>query len=494
MSLDRDDPYMDFIYPEEYIESALCEDVLVEVTAEDVRAGRVDMQGIDWSKLPIARERFRDSRVKNYGNFKNIPTVSPDILKREILKVRQDAQLYQFRHASLQNKCMYLHFQLRNLLWATSKNDVYYTNNLGVCHWCPISKTSRMALDLSKQDFVGMKISSIVAKKGYLMVGGFSGEYMLRRLTDESPPTKGSLTTDSNGFTNHLDIEEARSGALSAIASSNDQRMRMMDLASAQIAKSFYFDTPVNCAALSPDKRMLCVVGDDPETIIVDSERGRHLATLTGHLDYSFACAWSPCGRVLATGNQDMTTRIYDTRNMSQTLSVLSGRMGAIRSIRFSDDARFMAFAEPADFVHIVDMTRLPEGPIESWQPVSDAAPLPRSASSHRLRTPGSTDLHDTEDEDGDAEEKEPTAVGFMQRPPGEIYRSQVVDFFGEIAGISFNPGGNGDGADELFIGIADSKYGSILELQRDRDTFYRWTAVSNSQPSYDSYDPEVLL
>lgn len=30
--------------------------------------------------------------------------------------------------------------------------------------------------------------------------------------------------------------------------------------------------------------------------------------------------------------------------------------MGAIRAIRFSSDGRFMAMAEPADFVHIYDI------------------------------------------------------------------------------------------------------------------------------------------
>lgn len=138
------------------------------------------------------------------------------------------------------------------------------------------------------------------------------------------------------------------------------------------------------------------------------------LATLTGHIDYSFACAWSPDGRLLATGNQDMTTRLYDTRNLSRTLAVLPAIMGAVRSIRFSDDSRFMAFAEPADFVHVVDLQRVPlDGrPKHEW--------------------------------------------------PDDAYRTQVVDFFGEIAGISFTPGGTGNGGDGLFIGIADPKYGLV--------------------------------
>jgi WD40 repeat protein len=79
------------------------------------------------------------------------------------------------------------------------------------------------------------------------------------------------------------------------------------------------------------------------------------IAKLSGHVDYSFASAWHPNGVVFATGNQDTTCRLWDARNLSQSLSVLKGRIGAIRSIRFSSDGRFMAMAEPADFVHVFD-------------------------------------------------------------------------------------------------------------------------------------------
>jgi len=100
----------------------------------------------------------------------------------------------------------------------------------------------------------------------------------------------------------------------------------------------------------------MAVLGDSSECFVADSQSGKVVGTLNGHLDYSFSSAWHPDGHILATGNQDMTCRLWDVRNMSQSLEVLRGRMGAIRVLKFTSDGQFLAMAEPADFVHIFDI------------------------------------------------------------------------------------------------------------------------------------------
>ncbi|EPS57345.1 hypothetical protein M569_17473, partial [Genlisea aurea] len=145
------------------------------------------------------------------------------------------------------------------------------------------------------------------------------------------------------------------SGAMHFIASNNDNGVRDFDMETFQQTKHFRFPWPVNHTSLSPDGKLLIIVGDDLDGLLVDSQSGKSVASLHGHRDYSFASAWHPGGVSFATGNQDKTCRIWDARKLSESTAALKGNLGAIRSVRYTSDGRFMAMAEPADFVHIMD-------------------------------------------------------------------------------------------------------------------------------------------
>ncbi|CAK9238441.1 unnamed protein product [Sphagnum troendelagicum] len=111
----------------------------------------------------------------------------------------------------------------------------------------------------------------------------------------------------------------------------------------------------VQHTSISPDTKTMVVVGDNADGLLSDSQGGKVIATLKGHLDYSFASAWHPDGRVFVTGNQDKTCRLWDIQNLGSSLGVLKGYIGAIHLIHFTSEGCFLAMAEPADFVHVFD-------------------------------------------------------------------------------------------------------------------------------------------
>ena len=49
--------------------------------------------------------------------------------------------------------------------------------------------------------------------------------------------------------------------------------------------------------------------------------------------------------------------RLWDARYMTDSFLTLPAKMGAIRSVHFSPDGKYLAIAEPADYVHIYDAT-----------------------------------------------------------------------------------------------------------------------------------------
>ncbi|GMH25859.1 hypothetical protein Nepgr_027702 [Nepenthes gracilis] len=91
-----------------------------------------------------------------------------------------------------------------------------------------------------------------------------------------------------------------------------------------QLLNHFRFPWAVNHTSVSPDRKLITVVGNDQDGLLVDAQTGKNVATAVGHQDYPFASAWHLDGRTLATGNQDKTCRVWDIRNYSRPTAVFN--------------------------------------------------------------------------------------------------------------------------------------------------------------------------
>ena len=384
-----------------------------DTTAAAATAGR-DIQGIPWDRLQFTREQYREKRVQEYKNYANLE-FSPselDAVCQPLTPCPSHSPYFEFAHNTRAVRSNFVHFQLRNLVWSTSKHDAYVMSENRVVHWNAVTKRATTVLDLDggasgsggviAGDFPRIQVSTTCVKDGLVAAGGFAGELVtLDMRTGASRFLR--VSNDDNGITNAIEFFGTRSGSEVLVSSNNDMMTRFYDLETMQCLARHKYPWAVNYATASQCGHHMVVVGDSKEAWLVDVASGRRMAKMEGHLDFSFAAAWHPNGCMFATGNQDTTTRLWDVRHLGQSLAVLRGRMGAIRSLRFSADGRFLAAAEPADFVHVYD-----------------------------------------------------ASSGF-----GEV---QVLDHFGETAGMGFSPDG-----ESLFIGVADLTYGSVLEYSRGR-------------------------
>lgn len=309
---------------------------------------------------------------------------------------------------------------LRNLLWATSKHDVYLMQNYSVMHWSSLLRRSKEVLNVAgpivptmnhrgslSQTISRVQISTMSVKDNLMVAGGFQGELICKYLNQPGVAFCTKIVNDENAITNAVEIYKASDGSTRFMTANNDSHVRVFDTEKFALLNNLSFPWSVNNTSVSPDGKLLAILGDSSDCLVADAQSGKTIGPLKGHLDYSFASAWHPDGRILATGNQDTTCRLWDVRNLSESLAVLKGRMGAIRGIKFSTDGQFMAMAEPADFVHIYD-TR------------------------------------------------------------SDYSKAQEIDLFGEIAGISFSPD-----TEALFVAVADRTYGSLLEFNRKHSNLY---------------------
>ena len=312
-----------------------------------------------------------------------------------------------------------MHFQLRNVLAVADRNNIFFSTGDQVTSFHPYTRqVFGSFMDLSEEalpDSTAIRISTLSACGGQdavLMAGGFHGNFGLKPLNANAAdkPITGTLTDNSNGITNHIQlVPSRRSGRPQAVISSNDSHIRIMDVTDPRrrFIANHEYEWPINCSATSPDSRLRAVVGDSTDVLIVDAERGRTEFVLTGHQDYGFATAWSDDGFTIATGNQDQTVRIYDARMFGAgAVKVLPMEMAGCRTLRFSPlgagGRQVLAMAEPADVMHFVD-TR-------TWE------------------------------------------------------MAQSFRFFGEVGGMEFTPDG-----DEVVVANGDRYVGGLMTLRRSR-------------------------
>lgn len=170
----------------------------------------------------------------------------------------------------------------------------------------------------------------------------------------------------------------------------NDNSIQIFDVShEVKLVTKYLMESPVNDLKVSPDGNLLLILEDQKECAIKDFRSGETIMMLCGHEDYGFSGDWHPCGYFVATGNQDSTCRIWDLRKPHEAINILQAHIGTVCSINYSNSGSHLVMAENVDFVNIYDVSNNYES-------------------------------------------------------------MQVIDFFGEVTGISFD---NEDG-DTLFFGV----------------------------------------
>ncbi|KAH6689129.1 hypothetical protein F5X68DRAFT_77626 [Plectosphaerella plurivora] len=332
---------------------------------DDLLGDEMDSQGVNWKLMGISRGEARERRQLTYKNYVNKPGSDRWRHTMPDSQVPNTENYFRFSRMDVRQNVHLSHFQLRNLLAVSGQTHAFYPGRRAVHRLNPLTGQNEVAMNLS--DISHPQISTLDAGCGVVVAGLFTGEYCMRgiHLADKGH-VRGQITTSAtSGITNHLQIHQGRSSDGARVAfSSNDQGYRVMDVTTGQFILDTWYSFPMNCSAVSADRRLRVLVGDSYESLIVSADTGEVVQQLRGHRDYGFACDWSDDGWTVATAAQDRGIKIWDARRWTDTngrstpLTTIRTEMAGARGLRFSpvgSGPRVLVATEEADNINIID-------------------------------------------------------------------------------------------------------------------------------------------
>lgn len=97
----------------------------------------------------------------------------------------------------------------------------------------------------------------------------------------------------------------------------------------------------LNAIAYSPDGKNLLTGSDDMTARLWDAETGVELAQFIGHTDQVKSAAFSPDGTYVLTGSDDGTARLWNAKT-GEEIRQITGHTGQVTSVQFSPNGKYI--------------------------------------------------------------------------------------------------------------------------------------------------------
>ena len=145
-------------------------------------------------------------------------------------------------------------------------------------------------------------------------------------------------------------------GTKLASGSRDDGTIRLWDVQTGEnIATLERHMKVVEFVAYSPNGKILASGAYDGTVKLWSAGTGENTATLTGHTGATISGTFSPDGRILASGSRDNAVKLWDVQT-GENIDTLEGHTYKIKSLAFSRDGATLASGGSHDIVRLWDV------------------------------------------------------------------------------------------------------------------------------------------
>jgi predicted NACHT family NTPase len=182
------------------------------------------------------------------------------------------------------------------------------------------------------------------------------------------------------------------SGAVIKGADFSDASLRRVNFAGANLSESNFIKAfgTVFAVAFSPDGKLLATGGTDGVVRCWDVASGREILTGKGHNSWVSSVAFSPDGKTLASSSSDRTVKLWNCHS-GECFQTLQGHSDMVRSVAFSPDGKTLASGSDDRTVKLWDC-RSGEC-LQTWQGHSDMVRSVAFSPDGKTLASGSNDL-----------------------------------------------------------------------------------------------------